>query len=369
MTGKERLERILRKQPVDRLSWTTHLDRRSREAMPAPYREMPLLEFYREIGCDILQFGNYGLTAEAAVPSPSRLVRPDAESVRCERSDGTVVTEVVTPWGVLRYLQKDAHPRGYPVGSLEELRILKRLWLESHHEEAPGMEEPYERALREIGEDGVYVPTVGPSPVQRLLQFETGVANFYHLLQDHPAEVEELLEVMHRHHLAAYEILARRTPAPAIMAMENTSTTMISPAVYRKYSLPQIRDYVKVIHEQGKLAALHMCGLLKGLLPLIRETGLDAINALTEPPLGDIYMSEVLDAYGEDFVILGGIFKSEVFHREGITREGLSRALDEFYTPRLRRANLVLWLQADGIPTPVERFLAVREWMDKNGRL
>ena len=29
---------------------------------------------------------------------------------------------------------------------------------------------------------------------------------------------------------------------------------------------------------------------------------------------------------------------------------------------------LVLWLAVDGLPTPLERFLAVREWMDKRGR-
>jgi len=52
-----------------------------------------------------------------------------------------------------------------------------------------------------------------------------------------------------------------------------------------------------------------------------------------------------------------------------VTRDDLWRALDQLYTPRLRRAHLVLWLGADGLPTPLERFLAVGEWMTANGAL
>jgi hypothetical protein len=43
--------------------------------------------------------------------------------------------------------------------------------------------------------------------------------------------------------------------------------------------------------------------------------------------------------------------------------------LDRLYTPRIRRANLLLWLGADGLPTPLERFLWVGEWMDENADL
>ena len=48
-----------------------------------------------------------------------------------------------------------------------------------------------------IGDDGMYVPTVDPSPVQNLLEYEMGPANFYYLLDNHRDEVEELLAIMH----------------------------------------------------------------------------------------------------------------------------------------------------------------------------
>ena len=72
MNGRERLHAILNHQPVDRLSWTTLVDDVTRKDMPDEVRKLSTIEFYRSIGCDIVQFGNYGLGEEDAVTSPSR---------------------------------------------------------------------------------------------------------------------------------------------------------------------------------------------------------------------------------------------------------------------------------------------------------
>ena len=47
--------------------------------------------------------------------------------------------------------------------------------------------------------------------------------------------------------------------------------------------------------------------------------------------------------------------------------EQIGPALNRIYTPRLRRANFCLCAFADGISAPLERFLAVKEWMEQNG--
>ena len=77
MTGRERLRCILNRQPADRLSWTTLVDDVTRSGMPDEVRRLSPVEFYRLIGCDILQFGNYGLAGDLTVPQPSRLVCPE----------------------------------------------------------------------------------------------------------------------------------------------------------------------------------------------------------------------------------------------------------------------------------------------------
>ena len=390
MKGRQLLQRILSRQSADQLSWTTLVDDVTRSGMRDEVRRLSPIEFYRLIGCDIVQLGNYGLAQELRVPPAARLVCPDMkqEVLREDGSplrqegapvgeieigtggptvDQTVTLRRVSRWGTLATVLKHDHPVEHPVKSLTELRILRAIWEASDYVESPGMEEAFARVEGHIGDDGMYVPWLDPSPVQNLLEYEMGAANFYYLLDDHRREVEELLAIMHAKRLQEYEIIARRTSAEVVVAMENTSSTLISPRLYRQYSLPQIRDYVDVLHRYGKIAVLHMCGHLKALLPAIRETGLDGINAATPPPVGTASFEEILDAFGDDFLIFGAIFAPTVFHKAGLDCDELSKCLDSLYTPRLRRARMVLWLAVDGLQTPLEKFQCVARWMLANG--
>ena len=369
MTGRERVTAILRGRPADRPAWTTLADTRTFDIMPENVRVDNALNFYRVIGCDVMSFGNFAFPKHCRAESPARLVTPPVETDVRTEDDGLRVQTRATPWGTLTATFRSGHPIRHPVESLEELRILLNLWRESRYEPAEGWEETYARADAAIGDMGVYVPTVQPSPVQRLIEFDMGMTHFYYLLQDHPPEMRELLDAMHACRMQEYEILAAHSPAEAIIPVENTSTTMLSPDIYRELSLPQIRDFCDVCHRHGEKAILHMCGLLKDLLPAIGETGLDGINGLTPPPFGDTPFELALDQLGEDLIILGGILDGSVFLKPDVTEEDIRRKLDEIYSaPRIRRANLLLWLPADGLPVPLERFLAVREWMEQHGQ-
>lgn len=128
-------------------------------------------------------------------------------------------------------------------------------------------------------------------------------------------------------------------------------------------SLSRIRDYVDVLHSHGKKAVLHMCGHIRDLLPGIRETRLDGINVATPPPVGNTSCDDVLDFFGDDFLLFGAVFDPSVLHKSRLSREELHDCLARLYTPRLRRANIVLWLVVDGLTTPLEKFLAAGQWM------
>ena len=67
---------------------------------------------------------------------------------------------------------------------------------------------------------------------------------------------------------------------------------------------------------------------------------------------------------GEDLIIIGALDPS-IFISGPV--EQIAAALDSLYTPRLRRANFILCLGADGICVPIERFQAVADWMNRNG--
>jgi uroporphyrinogen-III decarboxylase len=134
----------------------------------------------------------------------------------------------------------------------------------------------------------------------------------------------------------------------------------------RKYNGPHVRDFVEICHSKGKIAIIHMCGHVRNILYQIKDTGLDGIHALTPPPTGDTPWEMALDILGEESIIIG-VLDPTIFILGKLDEVAL--ALDELYTPRLRRSNFILCPAADGISVPLERFQAVSSWMNQNGAL
>ncbi|MDD5705825.1 MAG: uroporphyrinogen decarboxylase family protein [Kiritimatiellae bacterium] len=364
MTGRERLENLLAGRPVDRPTWTTLVDDTTRSNMPAEWREVSAIDFYRRIGCDIACFGNYGLPPDLCVPSPCRQVCPGTEETHETMPGGVSGVHIRSPWGNLRSELMGGHPTRYPVQTVDDLRVLKNIWLNTTFEEqrSDATETQYGKLTAALGDDGLFLHAFGPSPVQSLLEYEMGLEGFYGFLVECPDELAGLLAAMHAARRQEFDICARRVPCQAFMLVENTSTTMISPALYETYSLPQLVDYTGILHQHGKQAILHMCGHIRALLPLVKQTGADGINATTPPTVGNTRYEDVLDVMGEDTLLWGAILDPSVFQNAAVGCKGITRALDAIYTPRIRRSRFMLSPAADGLPTPVERFLAVRDW-------
>jgi len=136
--------------------------------------------------------------------------------------------------------------------------------------------------------------------------------------------------------------------------------------VYRKFNGPHVRNFVDIMHGVGKRAVIHMCGHVRGLLADIKQTGLDGVHALTPPPTGDTPWELALDVLGDRSFIIG-LLDPSVWCVGRI--EAIGDVLDALYTQRLRRANFVLCLAADGIDVPYERLSAVKRWMARQGEL
>jgi len=196
------------------------------------------------------------------------------------------------------------------------------------------------------------------SPVQELFQYTTGVTNFYYLLTDHPALMEQLMEVMQALQRARYEIMIG-FPCDVFLQGENTSTTMISPAYYEKYSLLHVGEFVSYARKAGVPAFVHMCGLLHGLLPLIKRTGMDGIHSLTPPPVGDVPFEEFYKQFPPDFPILGRLGS---VHWVGKTQDRILGELKKLVPRRILQEHpFMLWVTADGVEALSERnFMALK---------
>jgi hypothetical protein len=358
MTGRERLNAVLCKQPKDRLCWTTLVDDATLSLVPEALRGNGGIDFYKHLGCDILMLNGWG--TPYTLQSPELRWPRDVEIDR--QSDGDRRTiRWKTPRGSLTGIWQGSHPLKYPVDSLAALQIYREMW-----EGASYIAHDDSSALAGldgmIGDHGVVTRFWGPSTIPRLLEEDMGTENFYYLLADHHDEVDALIRTIHREEQRAFRMLAEG-PWDSVTLVENTSTYYISPDIYRTYNMPHQRDFVEAVKSNGKTAILHMCGHVHALLDLIKETGCDGIHTLTPPPTGNTPWEKALDVLGEDLIIFGCLDPT-IFAAGDIA--GIPVALDALITPRLREANFVLNPMADGIPIAPARFHAVADWVRKN---
>jgi hypothetical protein len=367
MNGRQRIMSLLNGLPHQGLSWNALVDTNTLSAMPAEVQAETVVDFCRRLGCDVIQLGDFSMPEALWVGDPYQVITPEVLVTEHSETDGTLVRLTHTPWGELTATFRSGHPVKYPVTNLQEVHILKNIWQSTIYREAdPGWQARYEKMNRHIGQDGIYTHFLWPSPVQRLIEYELGLENFYYLLHDQPVEMEELMEVMQARWIESVELHCQRSPAEVIISAENTSTTLISPAVYQQYSLPHLKEFVQTVHSHHKKAVLHMCGLINHLLPDIQQTDLDGIHALTPPTIGDTPFEQTMEFLGGK-VTLMSILDGTVFHSERASAQDIWNLLDRVYTSRIREGNFILVVAADGLPTPLWKFEAVQKWMQKNG--
>ena len=366
MNQKQNLQALFAGKKTEKLAWTTIADDSTRMSMTEDFRDCSIIEFYRKIGCDIIQFGNHGLREEEQVRYPFSYNFVGVQKKSEVLQDGSIKKILTTPKGELVTILKESHPVRYPVETGEQLRILLEMWGNADVVETPNYSTEHFGIAEAIGDDGLFVPTLTASPIQQLLEYDMGVANFYFLLADHPQEMDALIREMHRCKLKEYEFTARNMPFEIIIPIENTSTAMISPDVFRKYSMEHLSDFTQTMHRYGKKSIIHMCGHIGKLLNEIREIRLDGIHALTEPPVGDCFFEKALDVLGDDTIIIGTL-DSTIFQSQSATADDIEAELERIYTPRIRNSRFVLWPVSDGLPTELWRFEAVREWMETRG--
>jgi hypothetical protein len=313
--------------PTGELLW--YLD--YNEAINLPAHISSRLELYEELNCTYIDGAG-----------PSTTERYDATLTVCEHQENDIlIKKITTPLGLLEYATQNGHPAAYPVRTCHECEVLQYI---------------YEHILMEPGAWPVNIPLhqiglVDSSPVQRLLQYEMGMENFYYLATDHASSLESLLVAMHRVQMKRTEAACKRDVGIVYQA-ENTSTTMISPNFYEKYSLPQLKEQADYVHRHGKKFILHMCGLLNGLLDLIKQTGIDGIHSVTPAPVGDTPFELVYEKFGNAFPIQGRFGSTQWY---GLSCDEIRDNLRKIISfDLLRNRPFVLLVTADGIKVEYE---------------
>ncbi|MFV2068653.1 MAG: uroporphyrinogen decarboxylase family protein [Pirellulales bacterium] len=170
----------------------------------------------------------------------------------------------------------------------------------------------YDDHQRLVGDDGLVVAGELYSPL-KMLHLDLGAENTTYLLMDHPARAAELM----RMHQAAQLDLARQIVewgVPAIMAMDNLDTMLHSPEYVERYSAPFYEQASHICHAHGSTFWIHACGQQRANLKLIASLGVDGLEGVAFPPLGDVELDEAMKISGDRFLMTGGITAAETDH-------------------------------------------------------
>jgi len=265
-----------------------------------PFRGMSIEAIHTWIGSD----------RHTGVPAVTREVRKST-SVKTQTEDGrqTTVfraghgrTELVSLWDEPSHAW---HPVRHPVRTLDDVRILTECYADCLVELDEEKLALARRRVEEVGEDAVTCSGIGKSPLMDWVEWLAGVETAHYLLQDETDAVEDLLDSLHGALLQKVRIMCEHCPADLLYMVENTSTTLISPDQYRRYSFGHVRDYAEIARHRRRFMALHMCGHLKALLPELARLPVAAFEAFTSSPVGDTSLLDGRSAC-PDTCLIGG---------------------------------------------------------------
>jgi uroporphyrinogen-III decarboxylase len=216
---------------------------------------------------------------------------------------------------------------------------------------------------KEIGKDGIATVSLPPTPFMFLIEEVFGVEATYYLLQDHRQEVEDILIKLAASQRRLVGQLAT-SPAAVIIQYEDTSTTLMSPSIFRRYCLPYLNEYADILHRAGKIFLVHMCGKLRHLVPDIGHGHFDGVTEISPPPTGDLPLDDAAAAFSGK-VVVGGIDPTTFIDPDPAAARGAVSALIARIKPHRR----ILLGSADTMPrgTRVENVRLIRSLVDTAG--
>ena len=113
---------------------------------------------------------------------------------------------------------------------------------------------------------------------ERLADLTSFEDAFCYLLEE-PEELTAFYDKLAEWHIELIKIAKKYYNAVMILFHDDMGTqisTFFSPNTFRELFLPQYQKVTKAAHDLGMYIAMHSCGCIKTLMPLIIEAGFDA---------------------------------------------------------------------------------------------
>ncbi|MFA6108158.1 MAG: uroporphyrinogen decarboxylase family protein [Candidatus Latescibacterota bacterium] len=220
-----------------------------------------------------------------------------------------LVTVYHTPEGDLRQVfrastrKRPGYIAEYP---LKEPADIHRL-LSLPYEPFPFSADDYTRVDAEVGESGI--ATFGLDHAMYGLQRLIGSTNFALWSLEAEEGLLEAMTVFSRRLLdhARAALAAGIRGVFAWVGPELCIPPLMPPAAFERYVFALDRPLIDLIRNQGSRVWVHCHGRMRPVLRRFAEMGIDVLNPIEPPPMGDVTLDEAFDLVGDRMGLEGNL--------------------------------------------------------------
>lgn len=279
-------------------TWIRH--HRERGTFPERFRGMGNFAIYDTLRCSVRYGANAGIE--------SFETRDDLVRIEEQHPDRSV-SKVRTPVGEIRTVHREIWEDGrrvnyriseFPVKTVKDLHVVTDIVNRQQFRANP---DAFHIAAKAVGQRAE--PSIGlsSSGFTQLIKDWCGLPETYYLLQDHPAEVEAYLEACDRRDDRLIDA-ALKLPCRIFNLGDHANNEFTPPPILKKYMIPRWQHISDRLHSEGRFVHSHWDGNSLLMLPLLRETCLDGVEALPPAPMGDMTLEQIKNAVGDKIVVL-----------------------------------------------------------------
>ncbi len=213
----------------------------------------------------------------------------EATETTCEQNGKTIRRRIrQTPMGYLTEVWVNGWQREYALKTAENYRVMtyvaKHSQIEPHYDHFHHMDQS-------IGPHGVPLVNTGRTPLQTIMVDFVGLENFAYHLFDFEAEVQELYDALLSNYRRIVDITATG-PGRFVSVLENFTADAVGPRRFSQFHLPVYEECFPILQAAGKVVGTQFNGRLASCSTEIAQAPIDLISSLTEPPEGDLRLSE-----------------------------------------------------------------------------
>jgi hypothetical protein len=299
MNNRQRWQHAVSFKEIDHLPFWPKIGSVYLKYWQESYAFTTINDIFSYIGASQLHGTSLSLTKHRSSAKQYTTAQGNEKINTIETPAGTVSEKVlINPDG-------DSHPAEYYIKDKDDLKIMIDFFVDETYSVSQEAKEKCINRQNDIEKCGISWSSAGISPLMNFLQHLAGIENGHFFLWDYPDMVRELFAVMRANLNERVRLICEYSNADLVALTENTSTTLLSPKQYQEYCLPVIQDVAEICTSYNKKLALHMCGFLKDILPMLNETGASVFEAFTSPPVAN---TRLIDGrtFCPDVAIMGG---------------------------------------------------------------